>query len=150
YLPTTFEPEGQSLTFSLVSPPGGMSIDTSSGQVTWTPAAADVGPHLITIQAVDSSGQVGQQSFLLFVKVPTVAPTVTSTPPATATIGVPFRYLVSATDATDSFIFSLVNPPAGMTIDPQTGLVLWNPATNDIGSHTIEIRLTNARGAVSD
>ena len=43
------------LTFSLVSGPEGMVIDTDTGDLTWTPSASQVGSHDITITVTDDS-----------------------------------------------------------------------------------------------
>jgi RHS repeat-associated protein len=145
----TFDADGDPVHFALVNPPVGMSID-ASGKITWTPGPADLGFHEITVQALDPAGNAGTQSYFLEVRVPSVAPTVTSTAIQSATAGAPYRYVVTATDPTDGFTFSLVNPPAGMTVDPQTGLVFWTTAKSDIGTHPIDIRITNDRGLTTD
>ena len=42
------------LTFSLVGEPDGMTIHSSSGLISWTPTAAQVGAHTITVQVTDN------------------------------------------------------------------------------------------------
>src|SRR5688572_4214745 len=42
------------LTFSLVSPPSGMTIDPSSGVISWTPGSGTVGANVITVKVTDN------------------------------------------------------------------------------------------------
>lgn len=46
----------------------------------------------------------------------------------------------------DPATFSLVNGPAGMTVDPNTGLANWLPSASDVGSLTATFRATNSVG----
>jgi RHS repeat-associated protein len=151
YQVTASDANGLTPIFALLAAPVGMTIDANSGRITWTPAFADVGKRpLIIIRATDATGQAGYQTYNLEVRGPNLPPTVTSAPITTATAGVPYRYLVVATDGGDPFTFRLVTGPTGMTIDPQTGLVLWQPAAADIGARPVTIRITNDRGAFTD
>lgn len=150
YTPQVLEPESQAVQFTLVKSPSGMTINGTSGANAWTPAAGDIGPHQVTIRATDPAGNAGAQSFLLFVRGPNVPPTLTSSPLTTVTAGTTYRYTVAATDAFDGFTFHLVNGPTGMTVDPLSGSVLWQPTVADLGAYPVDIRLTNDRGAVVD
>jgi len=51
------DPEGDALTFSLPTAPAGMSIDPSSGRITWTPtdAQAVAAPHPVVVQVADAT-----------------------------------------------------------------------------------------------
>jgi hypothetical protein len=46
----------------------------------------------------------------------------------------------------DPATFSLVNGPAGLTVDSITGLATWTPGVGDIGFHSVTIRATNSVG----
>ncbi|HCL90511.1 MAG TPA: hypothetical protein DHW70_04240 [Candidatus Atribacteria bacterium] len=51
-----------------------------------------------------------------------LSPTITSTPITLATVDVLYTYDVNATDPEgDTLTYSLIAPPEGMTIDPDTG-----------------------------
>ena len=51
-----------------------------------------------------------------------------------ATVGTPYHYAVTATDPEgDALLFSLANPPADMTIDPDTGVVTLDAAAAQTG-----------------
>jgi hypothetical protein len=51
------EEEGQqNFVYSLVTAPTGMTINPTNGQVSWTPTAAQIGSHNVTIRATDLAG----------------------------------------------------------------------------------------------
>jgi hypothetical protein len=54
---------GQTITFSLVTAPAGMSINASTGLVTWVPTAVQAGSSTVTVLARDQYGYTTQQTF---------------------------------------------------------------------------------------
>ena len=68
-------------------------------------------------------------------------PTIVSTPPAQSTVGQLYRYDV-VVDNPDgqTLTFDLPFHPAGMGVDPQTGVVVWTPAANEFGSANALLR----------
>lgn len=66
-------------TFSLLEAPLGMTIDSMTGLVEWTPRASDAGVHLVRLKVVDSRGGAAEQTF-------TVEVLVGPAPPPTAAI----------------------------------------------------------------
>jgi hypothetical protein len=73
-----------------------------------------------------------------------VAPEITTTPPATAIVGVPFNYTVVA-DGMTPLRFALVSGPQGFAIHPASGIVTWTPQNH--GTVTIEVSATNLAGS---
>jgi hypothetical protein len=73
-----------------------------------------------------------------------MAPTITSTPPATATVGVPYTYAVEVEGMTPVG-FEVVSGPAGFEIGATSGVVNWTPT--EVGTESIEIRATNLAGS---
>ncbi len=61
--------DGDALRYSLVSGPSTASIDSVTGQLTWTATSGDVGLHRITIRATDTFGAFSEQTFDLKVYV---------------------------------------------------------------------------------
>jgi poly(3-hydroxybutyrate) depolymerase len=81
YQAAASDPNGDPLTWSLTTSPSGMSVGASTGLVTWTPSAAQVGSHSVTLEVSD--GQVSaQQSWTI-----TVSPASTGGGNGTATGG---------------------------------------------------------------
>jgi len=58
------DPEGDTLTYSLITSPDGMTINSSTGVISWTPAAA--GSFEVTVEVSDSS-KSDTQSFTITV-----------------------------------------------------------------------------------
>ncbi len=66
------------------------------------------------------------------------APRITSTPPSTATVGVPFFYTVTANGLTP-MLYALGAGREGMSLDPATGIVTWTPQVEGTESATIVV-----------
>src|SRR4029077_5794202 len=59
----------------------------------------------------------------------------------------PDFYQVVATDPdNDPLTFSLPVAPGGMTINPTTGLIHWDPTQSDGGVHAVRVRVDDGRG----
>lgn len=135
------------LVYQLVSGPAGMAMD-SANLVTWSPDASDEGAHPVTVKVTDQSGQAVSQSFTVTVVTSNEAPVITSNPPASARIGQTYRYQVVAEDPESGVLtYSLAQAPAGMTIDPANGTLLWTPGENDEGANAVAIDVSDAQGA---
>ena len=60
--------------------------------------------------------------------------------------GVPLSITASAHDddlPANTLTYSLDAAPAGATINPVTGLISWNPAENQVGAHTLTVRVAD-------
>ncbi len=64
------------LTYSFVSKPSGMVINSSTGNISWNPDNDDVGNYTVTVKATDASGASVTQSFALTVQNVNDAPVV--------------------------------------------------------------------------
>jgi len=124
-------------TYSLVSPPGDMVIDPSTGVITWTPAAP--GDYPVTVVATNTC-DTDTQEFTVHVLVPCVAPVITSTPVTDGEVDVLYTYDVDAT-GTPAPTYSLVSPPGDMAINPTTGVINWTPAAP--GDYPVTVVATN-------
>ena len=47
------DPDGDDITYALVSAPEGMTIDSASGLIDWFPTQSDIGDHFVNISATD-------------------------------------------------------------------------------------------------
>ena len=146
---------GDTLTFSLdplVPAPTGMTIDPSTGLISWTPDNAQVGDHAVTVLVTDAAGASDSQAFTISVANVNDGPTITSEPVTNATEDLPYSYDVEASDPDlgDTLSFSLdplVPAPTGMTIDPGTGLISWTPDNAQVGDQAVTVLVTDAAGA---
>jgi hypothetical protein len=121
----------QSLTYSLVDFPEGMTIDPITGQIRWRPTEAQ-GPHVyaVTVRATDSGYPAlsAAASFNITVNEVNQNPVLQAIPDQTIREGDLLDLSASASDADlppQKLTYSLVDFPAGMTIDPTTGQILW-------------------------
>ncbi len=107
-------------------------------------------PGLYVIQLIVNDGHLASDpgTARIEVIVGNGPPRLTSTAPVTAILGVPYRYTAEAQDPDDDPLrYSLPNAPAGMTIDPDTGLVQWTPAAGQAGPHQVSLRVQDPAGA---
>jgi RHS repeat-associated protein len=142
---------GDALTFSLPVSPAGMAIDPTTGLITWTPTLAQVGSHPVAVRVTDQGGLIADQPYTITVSAPAPTnrpPTITSMAPTTATAGTPYTYTATATDpdAGDVLAYSLPTAPAGMSINPTTGVITWTPTLAQIGDHDVTVRVTDSGG----
>ncbi|NJO28117.1 MAG: RHS famlily protein, partial [Richelia sp. SL_2_1] len=141
------DPDGDRLSYSLDSAPQGMTID--SGVVSWVPQANQFGSQQVTVRVSD--GELASiQSFNINVTNQLInnAPTITSVPELITNIDKVYQYNVTGSDVDgDYVVWSIEDAPLGMVINPQTGALRWNPTSEQIGKHTVAVRLTDANGA---
>ncbi|MCU7815438.1 MAG: putative Ig domain-containing protein [Candidatus Thiodiazotropha sp. (ex Rostrolucina anterorostrata)] len=141
-----------SVTYSLAVAPTGMTIDSVTGLIQWTPINAQVGQHVITVQASDRQAAFGEQTYLVTVANQNQPPVITSAPVTTASENVSYGYVVQAVDPDigDQLVFALNSAPAGMSIDAQTGVIAWTPNASQLGTQTVEVVVTDLAGAAAN
>lgn len=62
----------------------------------------------------------------------------------------PLSFAVEASDPDgDDVDYGLVDPPAGMTIDPN-GIVSWTPGSGTSGVYTVTVRAIDDHGAIDE
>lgn len=126
------------LTFSLVGAPAGLTIDPATGTIAWNPTEAQ-GPstNVIAVVVTDSSPSAANEqqlsttnSFTVIVREVNLRPRVTAPPDQQLDELTSLSVSASAADddlPANSLAFSLAAAPAGMTINPQTGAIVWTP-----------------------
>ncbi len=136
------------LTYSLDVFPTGLTINSVTGLIDWTPDATQVGDNNVTVRAVDTGGLFDTQSFVITVINVNDAPSITSVPVTTANENVPYIYNVASTDLDvgDILTYSLDVSPTGMNVDPATGQILWIADTTQIGDNSVTVRVTDIDG----
>ena len=99
-----------------------------------------------TYRAVDGSDASEDATVRLTLSVVN-APTILTDPPTGASPGHEYRIALLATDAdfADTFTWSLVDAPAGMTID-SFGVVSWTPSASDLGVERVQVVVTDSQG----
>ncbi len=144
------DPEGGALTYAVRSAPAGFSIDATTGVVTWTPVAADVGTVAVVLTATDPQGGAAVQSYQIDVRPANRAPEFRSNPNQRVSQGGLYRYDVLAIDPDrESLAYELIESPPGMTIDAM-GRVRWQtPLDTPLGARDVAIRIRDGLGATA-
>ena len=76
-----------------------------------------------------------------------VAPIVSSLPVTFASVDLPYRYQIAASDPDGtSLAYLLISGPPGMEIDPQEGFVTWLPTDESPATSTVQISVFDTRG----
>jgi hypothetical protein len=139
---------GTVLVYTLEGSPIGASIDRSSGLISWTPLEFGGAQFIIHV----SDGVLfAAQTYLLNVTMSPSnhVPLINNVVGQTQTnVTQKFIHSVQVTDPDtgDELNFSLVQGPAEMIIDPNTGEIRWTPQEADLGEHTIIVKVTDGRG----
>jgi RHS repeat-associated protein len=146
YNVTATNRSGAALTFSLQAAPTGMTIDPTSGQVSWTPTPDQKGSQTVAVEAADPSGAAAIQQFTLPVLGVPQPPKINSTPVTSVTAGLTYRYDVQASDADSvALTYRLTAAPQGMAIDA-LGRVTWATTAAAVGSAHVVIEVDDGRG----
>ncbi|HVK09154.1 MAG TPA: cadherin domain-containing protein [Gemmataceae bacterium] len=142
----------QTLTFSLAGAPAGATINPTTGAFSWTPTEAQ-GPEVFVFNVrVSDTVAVTERTVYAIVREVNTTPTLGGVPAAPATLvrGGTLRFTATVTDPDivaglpNAAFFSLVNPPAGAAIDPDTGEFTWESGrSNPLGTYTIKVRVTD-------
>src|SRR3989442_4200568 len=124
---------GIDLTFVLVRAPLGMSINGSSGVISWTPSEAQ-GPstNLISVSVTDNGVPAlsATNSFTVTVREVNLAPVLSVPADQTIDEQTALSVSASATDAdlpANTLTFALVSAPVGMSINAASGVISWTP-----------------------
>jgi cytochrome c peroxidase len=129
-----------SLAYSLVAPiKAGMTINSATGKISWVPSSTQVGANAVNVRVTDAGGLYTTQILTVNVAA-NVAPVITSKPPTTGKVGVPYNYTVQATDVNGGpIVFSgLTGNPVNLSVNATTGVVTWTPTA--AGSIRIRLR----------
>ncbi|MCX6904374.1 MAG: lamin tail domain-containing protein, partial [Verrucomicrobia bacterium] len=129
----------QTLSFNLIAPPVGASVD-GTGLFAWTPTEAQ-GPstNLITVVVTDSGVPPlsATQSFTVIVREVNTAPVLAPIPNRTLHAGMALVFTNQATDSDlppNVLAYSLSNAPSGASLGTTSGVFAWTPAEAQIGS----------------
>ncbi len=120
---------GDPLTFAAAGLPPGLTINPTTGQIAGTidHAASQAGPYTVTVTADDGKGGVATETFAWTVANP--APVVAAAIPDQGVIdGAAFALNITPSfkdggSDTDTLTFSATGLPAGLSINPTTGLI---------------------------
>ena len=111
-------------------------------------SAYDTAGRIIVAGGFDATGQATSNVYVTQdLSIADVAPSITSAPVTSGSLDQPYTYHVRAS-GNPAPTYSLTTAPAGMTIDATTGLITWQPAAGQVGTHPVTIDVANRTGVV--
>src|SRR6202041_929012 len=123
--------------FGATGLPAGLSVSSTSGIISGTPAAA--GTSTVTLSATNASG-AGHATLMLTIAV--AAPVITSATTANGTVGTAFSYQITATNTPTSF--GATGLPGGLSVSSTSGLISGTPTA--AGTSTVTLSAMNGSG----
>ncbi len=126
-------------TLSATTLPGWLSFQPSSGVLSGTPGAGDVGDHSVVITASNGISPDATQSFSISV---VMAPAITSTPLTGVAVGDLHSYTVTATGSPTPTLAATILP-SWLNFNASTGLLSGAPTASEVGDHSVVITASN-------
>lgn len=120
--------------YSAIGLPAGLTLNTTTGVISGSPAAAGV--KNITIKATNAAGTTSET---LVLTINVTAPVITSALTASFDITDVVSYQITATKYPTSF--GATNLPGGLTINTTTGIISGTPTAS--GTYNVSISATN-------
>ena len=120
--------------------PTGVTLNSTTGVLSGTPAAGTGGSYPITITATNGVGPDATQNFTLTVD---QAPAITSGNSTTFTVGAAGTFTVTATGYPAPTFSETGTLPTGVTLNSTTGVLSGTPAAGTGGRYPITITATN-------
>jgi hypothetical protein len=153
FTPAGSDPDGGKLTFTISNEPSWATFDASTGQLSGTPTAANVGTFAgIVISVSDGQLTAALPAFSIEVAASmNHAPTLSGSPAATVVAGATYSFRPAAQDADgDKLTFSVQNRPAWATFNAASGLLSGTPTTAQVGQFAnIVITVTDGKATAA-
>jgi len=156
FTPQASNRDGHPVLFSIGNRPSWTTFNSTTGQLSGTPTAANVGTYrAVTIMATASGISTVLTPFdiqvvnktALSTGTPTnTAPRISGTPAPQALVGQAYTFAPSASDPEgDALLFSIGNRPAWATFNSTTGRLSGTPTAANVGTYTaVTITVTAA------
>ena len=150
FTPTASDADGDTLTFSVTSPPSWAAFDTATGVLSGTPSDTDIGTYTDIVIAVDDGfgGTASLPAFSITVEQANVDPVIAGDPATTIEVGQLYTFVPTASDANgDTLTFTVANRPSWTSFDTATGRLYGTPEDTDVGTYAgIVMTVSDGRG----
>ena len=146
FTPSATDPEGKSLSFSIVNRPPWLSFSTSTGRLSGTPTSSAAGEYgEIQIQVSDGRSSSTLGPFSITVLEANRAPSISGAPQTSAREGQAYEFSPVADDVDgDSLSFSISNRPPWASFNNTTGRLSGTPGVGTVGTYAnITIRVSD-------
>lgn len=152
FQPTASDRDGNSLRYSIQNLPGWAAFNTTTGNLSGTPAASNAGAYSnIVISVSDGRAIASLAAFNITVTATNRAPVISGTPPASINVGNAYSFTPAGADADgDRLTFSIQNLPPWATFDSTSGRLSGTPAATNAGLYQgIVISVSDGRATAS-
>ena len=142
-----FDPNGDFLTYTIVTPPMNGTLSLTGAVATYTPDADVFGPDSFTYEASDGTLSSAVATVNISVASVNDGPRLVSSVSSNTIQGTPYLVIFQAVDPDpgETFTWSVLDGPAGMTID-STGRVNFTAGPDQVGRHSYTIQVTDSTG----
>ena len=138
FTPTASDPNGDALTFSVANRPSWANFNSSTGELSGTPSAANVGTFAnIVISVSDGTLSASLPAFAIVVATPVnPPPTISGTPATSVNAGSAYSFTPTAADPNgNTLTFSVNNLPSWAAFNAHSGMLSGIPANRDAGTY---------------
>jgi len=152
FTPTTSDPDGNALSFSIVNRPGWASFNTSTGRLSGTPTQAQAAEYVdIRITVSDGMASSSLPQFAITVETGNRAPTISGSPATSIAEGQAYAFTPTASDPDgDTLSFTIANRPSWATFNTSTGQLSGTPGSGTVGTYSnIQIRVSDGTAETS-
>lgn len=142
----TASPAATSFAITSGTLPAGLVLDPASGAITGTPLATALGQARVWFAGTNASGTGLAMEILFTIAPAATTPVVNSNGTATAQVGQPFQYVITATNGPITS-FDTGPRPAWLALDSATGILSGIPTEATTTAISIALSVSNAAGA---
>ncbi len=131
------DPDGSTPGFVLADAPAGMTVNPTTGLITWSTTSTSPATAAVALYAYDPSGSFTIQAFEVHVAGGALPPVIGSLPAeVSGQEGQPIVLPVTATDPGGrALVYWAADLPGGASFDPTTHTLLWEPAYGQAGTY---------------
>lgn len=153
FRPAASDADNNPLGFSIQNRPSWATFSTSTGTLSGTPAAANVGTYSgIVISASDGTATVALPAFTIAVNAPANGtPVISGAPVTSINAGSAYSFRPTASDPNgDALTFAIANRPSWATFNTGTGQLTGSPTAANVGSYSnVVISVSDGRASAS-
>lgn len=149
FMLTAVDAEGDTLTFRLIAGPPALTIDSSSGFISWATTYTDSGTHLVTFAVSDGEGEDSATATVTVVNVNRAPAFALVLPDTTIREGdtLVFTFIANDPDGDEvHFMLTSGSPPG--SIDSVAGVFTFAASFSDAGDHSFTVVASD--GGLSD
>ncbi len=138
FTPVASDEDGDPLTFSIQNKPTWANFSSTTGRLSGTPSASQIGTTAgVVISVSDGRASASLAPFDLTVSgPPNHAPVISGNPGSTVAAGSAYRFAPTASDADgDSLRFTIQNKPVWASFSASTGVLSGTPGASQAGTY---------------